>query len=271
LLLLVLVGYALAQGFWKSLHASMIGMANPPFIGLNNYIRNLRDDLFRLAVYNTMVYTIFSTLARLLLGLGTALLLNRGFKGRGLVRGLVILPWALPAIATVLGWAWIFNGSWGVLNAILRALGLIKVNIAWLSNPRLAMPAVITVNVWRGFPFFAMTLLAGLQGIPQELYDAAAVDGAGQWRQFRHVTLPGLRSVIYVVTLLGTLWSLNDFIIAWALTKGGPSYHTEVLSIYIFRTAFVGQELGRAMAASLLLVPIMMVLVYLLVRSLSRA
>jgi multiple sugar transport system permease protein len=269
-LLLLLVGYAMAQGFWQSLHASLIGRPNPPFIGLDNYARNLRDSLFRLAIYNTVVYTVFSTLIRLVLGIGTALLLNRGFRGRGLVRGLIILPWALPAIATVLGWAWILNGSWGMLNALLRAMGLIKVNIGWLSNPKLAMPAVIAVNVWRGFPFFALTLLAGLQGIPQELYDAASVDGAGKWGQFRHVTLPGLRSVIYVVTLLGTLWSLNDFIIAWALTRGGPSYHTQVLSIFIFRTAFVGQELGRGMAASLLLVPIMLVLVYLLVRSMSR-
>lgn len=270
IILLLLVGYALLQGVWQSLHATMIGISNPPFIGLRNYTQNLQDPVFRTAIYNTAVYTMVSVFIRLLLGLGTAILLNRQFCGRRLFRGLMMLPWALPSIAMVLSWAWIFNGSWGVLNAILRELGLIKVNIAWLSHPKLAMLAVITVTVWRGYPFFATTLLAGLQAIPQELYDAAAIDGAGAWEKFKYVTLPGLQSVVYVVTLLGVLWSINDFVSAWAMTRGGPSYYTTLLSIFIFRTAFVGQQLGRGMAASLMLLPLVTVFVYLLIRALQR-
>lgn len=270
LILLILVGYPFLTALWQSLHAKMLGDPNAPFVGLDNYVKNFENGDFRNSIRVTLTYTIGAEIGKIFFGLLAAIILNERLPGRNYLRGVMILPWALPGIATTLSWMWILSGSYGVLNMILRNLGLISENIAWLGTPTTALFAVTAVNVWRGFPFFAMTLLAGLQSIPVEFYEAASVDGAGTLQRFRHITLPSIMPVLAVITLLSTILTLNDFALIWVLTNGGPSIATTTMSILTVRTAFAAQEIGRAVSISVTLMPLLIVLIMLLVRTLSR-
>lgn len=269
LVLGVMVGYPALGGFWYSFHNKMIGFANPDFVGLRHYGDLIQDPAVWRAIGRSLLYAVSSVAIKLPLGLGVALLLNQQFFGRGIVRGVVLLPWSLPLVVGVLIWGWMYNDLFGIFNYLLMELHLIREPINFLGDPDLALPSVTLVNIWRGFPFFAINLLAGLQAIPNELYEAATVDGASRWRLFRHITLPGLRSVIMVITLLSFIWTTNDFTSIWVLTRGGPGTATEVFPIITYKIAFMGLELGKAAAIPIMLLPFFTLLIVLLTRSIS--
>lgn len=268
--LLLLVAYPFFKAFELSLSDKMIGFPDPSFVGLNNYVRLFKDPNYWRTLGNTVVFTVCAVGLKLPIGLGVALLVNQGIKARGFVRGIVLLPYAMPALTAILIFSWFYNDQFGVLNYILMQLGLISEPKAWLGMTSTAMPAVIAVQVWKGFPFFTMTLLAALQGISSDLYEAAQMDGASILHRFWHITIPGIKPVMMIVTLLSTIWAFNDFMIVYILTKGGPAYSTMVLSVLTYETAFSSFELGRGAAIPITLIPVLGILVVLLTRAMSR-
>jgi multiple sugar transport system permease protein len=270
ILIVVLVGVPFLNALWLSFHRKLLGAQDAPWIGLQNYLTLLADNAFWLAVRNTFVFTTGSIGCKLLIGLAIALVLNEALPMRGLWRAVVMLPYAMPTLVSVLVWKWMYNDVAGVLNYLAMEGRLTDHQVLWLGDPNIAMPAVIAVNVWRGFPFFVITFLAGLQTVPQELYDAAKVDGAGIWARFQHVTMPGILPVVAVTTLFSAILTFNDFSIIWILTQGGPGNATNVLATLTYKVAIPGLELGKGVAVSVLMLPILVLMILLLTRFISR-
>lgn len=264
-----LVVYPFLNAIYLSLTDKPVGYP-ARFVGLENYRFLFRDLAFRQVVQNSLVYTVVAVSLKLSLGMVMAVALDHPFRGRNFLRGLLLVPWVIPTVITALTWFLMFDGIKGVINLTLLDLGLVREGIPWLARPGTAMMAVIVVNVWRGFPFFGVCLLAGLQGIPRDLYDAAAVDGASAPQAFRYITLPGLKHVIFITVLLSTIWTLNDFNIVYVLTRGGPGLATHVFATYTYETAFGAFRWGRAVAISLYLVPAIAVIIILLARRMLR-
>ena len=231
LTLFILLAYPIASAIWITLQDKTIGMVGR-FIGLGNYRELLFDDpFFWQVVRNGFVFTVGSVFLKLIVGMIMALVLNQPLRWRGLWRGLLLMPWVAPTVVTALSWRWILDLT-GVLNLTLRDLGLMGVPIPWLAQYGTALLSLVLVNTWRGFPFFGITLLAGMQAIPQELYEAAEMDGASIWQRFRFVTLPSLRTVILVVTILSLIWTFNDFSITTVLINCTNLYGS-LMKIYV--------------------------------------
>ncbi|MFP3897367.1 MAG: carbohydrate ABC transporter permease [Anaerolineales bacterium] len=268
-ILLVLVGYPGIVGIWYSLTNKMIGYTNPSFIGLRNYIELISDPRLIEAIIRSLWFSFAAMVLKLVFGLLVALLINQRFLGRGFVRGAVLLPWAMPSIAAILIWAWMYNDLFGVFNFLLMETGIVNVPINFLGDRRWVMPSIILLNLWRGFPFFTINLLAGLQAIPEELYEVARIDGASAFQSFLHITLPSLRTVILIVCLLSFIWNANIFTDVWVLTRGGPGKASEVFSILTFKLAFQGLELGKAAAVPVLLIPFFSILIVFLNKAVS--
>jgi multiple sugar transport system permease protein len=267
LLVFALVAYPLLSSIWLSLTDKRVGMS-PTFIGFENYRALISDPVFRKAAMNSIIYTVAGVSAKLLLGLVTALVVNERFPLRNVVRGIVALPWVIPTVVTVLIWFWMFNELTGVLNLSLRQVGLAPV--PWLSRRWPALISVIIVNVWRGSAFFGINLLAGMQSINPELYEAAHVDGANTIQCFRHVTIPGLRNVLFVTTILSTIWTLNDFQIVHILTRGGPGTATQVFATLTYEIGIASLQLGRGIAVGLVLFPVILVAIIFFVRQIGQ-
>lgn len=223
------------------------------FVGLENFFKLVQDSAFFDSLWTTGRYLAITVAARFALGLGTALLLNESFKGRGAARAMIIIPWAVPEVVATLIWVLMYDQVFGVVNFGLSALGLIRENLRFLEDPSLALPAAMVVNVWKGFPFVAVMLLAGLQSIPKELYEAARVDGADRLQRLGSITLPMLKPVSKVVFLLLVIWTMKDFAIVYLLAGGGPSRATELLTIYVYKTAFRYFDFGLAAAGGMVL------------------
>lgn len=239
----------------------MVG-ADPHFIGIGNYLELFRDKLFFTSVKNTLVFTIVSVFFKVVFGVIMALVLNSAIKARSFFRALLILPWTIPTVISALAWKWMLaGGAGGVLNHILMSAGLSDVKLMWLGDSFLAMLSVIMVNIWRGTPFVAISVLAGLQTLPGELSEAAAVDGANILQRFIHITLPGISSVVSLSTLVTTIWTLNEFSLIWLLTRGGPANTTHVISTYSYVVGFSNFDLGKALSVSVLTLPILFPLV----------
>jgi ABC-type sugar transport systems, permease components len=276
----VLVGYPLARGVYLSLTDATeanigrtIGMnVIPPtyeFIGLRNYAEILTSAEFLSRLGWTVAWTVVCVALHFGLGLGLAMLLNRPMRLRSLYRVLLVLPWAVPSFVSAFIWRYLFNGEYGVLNAMLRAAGL--PGVSWLDDPFWAKVSVIAVNVWLGVPFMMLALLGGLQAIPRELHEAAEVDGASPWRRFRHITLPGLRPVSSTVILLGTIWTFNQFPVIFLVTRGGPGGSTEILVTYAYRQAFEGiRDYSGSAAWGMVILALLVVLAAVYRRALRR-
>ena len=268
-LVLLLIAYPLGSAVYLSLTEKYVGYP-PRFVGLKNYVELTGDPVFRKVVWNSAVFTVASVTVKLVIGLLMALSLHKALFARRLVRGILLLPWVVPTVITALAWHWMFDALRGFINVSLETLGLIGEPIAWLGQPSTAMMAVVVVNIWRGFPFFGVSLLAGLQAIPADLYEAAAVDGASATQRFRHVTLPGLRPVILVTALISTIFTLNDFNIVYVMTRGGPGIATHILATYTYEVGFQALRWGRAVAVSMYLMPLVVVMIVVLARRLTR-
>jgi multiple sugar transport system permease protein len=268
-LVLLLIAYPLGSAVYLSLTEKYVGYP-PRFVGLKNYVELTGDPVFRKVVWNSAVFTVASVTVKLMIGLLMALSLHQARFARRLVRGVLLLPWVVPTVITALAWHWMFDALRGFINVSLETLGLVGAPIAWLGQPATAMMAVVVVNIWRGFPFFGVSLLAGLQAIPADLYEAAAVDGASAPQRFRHVTLPGLRPVIFVTALISTIFTLNDFNIVYVMTRGGPGIATHILATYTYEVGFQALRWGRAVAVSMYLMPLVVALIVVLARRLTR-
>ncbi len=270
-IILGLLAYPVVSALLLSFQDKKLGTPGT-FVGLANYSELLtRDGRFWTVVRNSFVFTFFSIVGKLILGMVLALVLNERLKARSFFRSWLVLPWIAPSLVTTLTWRWMLDGSTGIINFVLMSLHLTKNPIAWLGNGSTAMASVVAVDIWRGFPFFAVTLLAGMQAIPGELYEAAAVDGASNWHQFRIITVPGLRTVILIVTLLSTIWTFNEFQIVYALTGGGPNFATQIFATYTFNLGFQASRLGYAVAVSVALVPILVAIILLLAPLMLRS
>ena len=207
------------------------------FTGLANYIAALHDGLFWQAMLRTVIWVAAGVGFQFIFGFILALLLNRRFWGRGFCRSISLIPWVTPGVLIGLMWRWIYDGNYGVLNDLLMKLGLIDNYIPFLAQQSTAFPAVILTIIWQGIPFFALMLLAGLQGIPDELYDAADVDGANRIQRFFWIIVPSLKNTIFVTTLLRIIWVANSVDVIFNMTEGGPAYSTKTLSVYVFNKA----------------------------------
>ncbi|MBU6498572.1 MAG: sugar ABC transporter permease [Rhodospirillales bacterium] len=265
----VLVMIPAIETVWMSLHkVSLFRPHVRPFVALANYAHALADPVFWASLATSLVWVVGAVGLQFLLGLATALLLNRSFAWRGVARALVVIPWALPSVIIGLVWTWMLDFNLGVLNVIGLRLGLLSHAVPWLAQPGTALAAVILAVVWQGFPFFAVTLLAGLQAISADLYEAAALDGAGGWARFRHVTLPGLAGVIATSLLLRTIWVANSLDLILVMTGGGPGTATQTLPLHAFLTAWSGGDYGQGSALAVILTLLLLgVVVTYLVRS----
>ncbi len=240
------------------------------FVGLAHFKTLWRDEVFWIALGHSIVWVGGIVLFQLLLGLAAALLLNQSFWWRGLARALVIIPWALPSVIIGLIWTWIYDFNVGVLNDMLLRMGMIDQPIAWLTNPKTSLPAIMLTLIWQGFPFFAVMILAGLQTVPQELYEAARMDGASAFRQFWHITLPSLAGIIATAVLLRIIWVANSLDIILIMTGGGPGYTTYTLPLYAFLRAYSEMEFGYAAALALVMTFLLLGIVFLYVRRQAR-
>ena len=230
------------------------------FIGLGNYIELLQDPIFLMSIVRTFIFTGGSVILKLIFGIAMAVVLNEKLRCRNMFRSILLLPWTLPTVVVVLVWQWMFSDVGGVLNALLQMIGVSK-PVLWLARPGMAMFSVILVNVWKGTPFIAISVLAGLQNISLEYYEAASIDGANVIQKFVRITLPLLRDVIFLAALMTTIWTLNNFEVIWLLTKGGPSNATNVAAVYSYITAFRNNNLSNAISISVLFLPIMILLI----------
>lgn len=262
-LLLILVAYPFWIALYFSVSNTMIGISGS-FVGLRNFINLLDNDIFLQTLQNSFVFTSVSVFFKTILGLTLALLLNQKLRLKRFIRGAVLLPFVIPTALSTLGWWWMFDSLYSVINWTLYHLGLIPSlsELNWLGTAHLAMVAVIMVNVWRGLPFFAISILAGLVAIPQELYEAAETDGAGKIDKFFYITLPLLRPVLVIVVLFSTIFTLSDFNIVYVLTRGGPVNSTHLFATLANQVGLVSGNIGEGAAISLFLFPILVIIVY---------
>jgi multiple sugar transport system permease protein len=267
--LLLLLGYPFVLSIWIAFTNKTVGQAGE-FVGLANFTRQWESEIFRRAFLNTLAYTAIATVFKVGIGFGLALLLNQAFVGRRAVRALLLLPWIVPTVLSTMAWLWMFDSNLSSINWVLRNLGLIQRNIPWLTDPTMALVSIIIVNVWRGLPFFAITLLAGLQTVPQELFDAAKVDGANQLQRLRRITVPMVMPVITIVTIVSIIGTLSDLQVVYALTGGGPNNTTHVLATLSYKTGLNNGLLGQGAAIGLHLLPFVAGLVFLEVWNVRR-
>lgn len=257
--------FPMLWGFYMSFTNKTIG--NPAaFVRVQNYVKLIGDPEYRRAILNTVFFTAISIALKTVFGMMMALALNQNFKGRNIVRALLMIPWTLPNIVVVYNWRWIFNSTGGIANYILKSLHIIDSNVIWFGSAGLAMLTIIVANVWRGTPFFGVSILAKLQTIPKDYYEAAEIDGAGLLQKFRYITLPEVKDVTILSALMSTIWTINEFETVWLLTGGGPNGTTEVMNVYSYKTAMRSGMLGRGIAVAVLAMPILMLLISVLTR-----
>ncbi|MEI8190547.1 MAG: sugar ABC transporter permease [candidate division NC10 bacterium] len=268
-LMLVLLAYPFVLAVYISMTDRVLGEPGS-FIWFGNFLKLLQDSFFRQTVLNSFIYTVATLSLKLFFGVILALLLNQEMPARNLIRGALLLPWVVPTSLSVLTWLWMFDSLFSVVNYILLGLGLIQKKIPWLGDPFWAMVSVVIVNTWRGLPFFAVSFLAGLMTIPKELYEAAETDGAKQFRQFWHITLPLLQPVIAVVVLFTTIWTFADFQIVYILTHGGPINATQIFATMAYDVALVAGRIGEGSAISLFLFPALLIVIIFMLKFLRR-
>jgi multiple sugar transport system permease protein len=260
LILTLFIAYPFLLGIWLAVSDKVVGRPGH-FIGLENFRVNLHDTIFLRAFQNTFVYTFIATILKVTLGMLAALLLNHHFRFKRIVRASMLLPWIVPTVLSTLAWQWMFDATFSVFNWVLMNVGLISKRILWLGDGTLAMGCLIAVNVWRGTPFFAITLLAGLQTVNPDLHEAAEIDGANAWQRFWRVTLPLIKPIMLVVVLFSMIATFADFQLIYVLTRGGPYSSTHVFGTYAYELAMRAAKLGQGASISLFLFPFLLVVI----------
>lgn len=261
LLIVGLVGYPFFFAIWISFTDQVIGNVGK-WIGFANFAYLAKNSTFSASIWNTITIVLWSDALKLLIGLGLALLVHQQLPARGIFRSFLMLPWAMPAFVAFLTWRVLYQPIGGGISLVLSATGIHTGIIDWLGQRSTAMPAVIAASVWRGFPFWFVSILAALQAVPKELYEAARVDGANAWQRFWTVTVPGIRQVVIVTVLLSSIWTANGFEHVWLLTQGGPSDATIVFPVLAY-FGMQTQRIGEAAAVSVFTLPVLILLVIL--------
>jgi multiple sugar transport system permease protein len=256
-LLLVFLTYPLGLGVWLGFTDARIGRPGI-FIGLENYEYLWDDAIFWLSVFNTLLYTVSASILKFVLGLWLALLLNENLPLKSFFRAVVLLPWVVPTVLSAIAFWWIYDSQFSIISWALIELGIIDTRINFLGDPENARASVIAANVWRGIPFVAITLLAGLQTIPQSLYEAATLDGASRWQLFRHVTLPLLTPIIAITMTFSVLFTFTDFQLIYVLTRGGPVNATHLMATLSFQRGISGGQLGEGAAIAVAMIPFLL-------------
>lgn len=256
-LLIVFLTYPLGLGVWLGFTDARIGRPGV-FIGLENYQYLWDDSVFRLSIFNTLLYTTAASILKFVLGLWLALLLNENLPFKTFFRAIVLLPWVVPTVLSAIAFWWIFDSQFSIISWALIEMGIIDERINFLGDPTNARLSVIAANVWRGIPFVAITLLAGLQTIPQSLYEAATLDGAGRWQLFRYVTLPLLTPIIAITMTFSVLFTFTDFQLIYVLTRGGPVNATHLMATLSFQRGISGGQLGEGAAIAVAMIPFLL-------------
>jgi multiple sugar transport system permease protein len=265
-----LIGYPFILSLYYSLTDKVIAQPDFKFVGLKNYAELLNDPIFLKTLVNTFNYSVTAVFFKVILGLIMALVLKEIVRMRKLVRALFLLPWVAPSSLTVLAWVWMFDSQYSIITWFLQQMNLIEGKIPWFGDPTLAMAAVQVVNIWRGIPFFGMLILASLVTVPQELYEAATMDGANSWRRFWSVTFPHILPIFLVATLFSFVVTLGDFQIVWILTSGGPQNATHLIATLAFRTAIRGANIAKGAAIASFLFPFLVLVIAMQVRFLRK-
>jgi multiple sugar transport system permease protein len=268
LLLTVLSLIPIGMVFYYSLMDNVIMNQNPVFVGIANYVDILMDKVWQQAIANTLFFTVVSVIFHLILGLSFALLLNTKLLGpttKALFRVVYVLPWVFTASIIAILWRLMLNPN-GVINYILISMGLASEPIEWLGSRQLALPAVTFINIWAGYPFYMVSLLAGLQGIPDELYEAGTIDGANGRQLFRYITIPQLRPIILSLAMLDFIWTMHQFTLIWMTTGGGPIRATEMLSTFTYKLAFSSYEFSMASTSAFVILLLSMFVAFFYVR-----
>lgn len=255
--LLCFLTYPLGLGVWLGFTDAKIGR-DGIFIGLDNYIALANDSVFWMTVYNTVLYTFIASVLKFGLGLWLALILNENLPFKSFFRAIILLPWVVPTVLSALAFWWIYDAQFSIISWSLIKLGLIDTPINFLGDPNNARASVIAANVWRGIPFVAISLLAGLQTIPQSLHEAASLDGATGWQRFRFITLPMLTPIIAVVMTFSVLFTFTDFQLIYVLTKGGPVNATHLMATLSFQRGIPGGQLGEGAAIAVAMIPFLL-------------
>jgi len=269
LVLVLLAAYPLVDGVWTSFTSRAVAKAGQ-FVGFENFARLAHDPVFFIALRNSVVLTVGVVAAKLVAGLAAAALLTQNFPLRNLVRALAFLPWAVPGLVAVLGWRWMFDDQAGVLNAMLLGSGLVGFPVDWLSDPEVALWSIAIASAWQGLPFFIMMFVGGMMTIPPELYEAAAIDGAGAWSRFRNITLPSILDVIAITVMLSSIWTFNSFHTVYILTGGGPANRTHILPTLAYQYGLQRNELGQGAAVLVFVMPVFIGIIILLTRRMLR-
>jgi multiple sugar transport system permease protein len=236
----------------------------PAFVGFGNFVKLYNDPIFWQSVRNTIIFTGAATILKASGGLAMALVMNQNFKMKAFTRAALLLPFIVPTVLSTVAWQWIFDPGMGLFNRLLILLGLAKTGPSWLGNPTLAMVSIIMVNTWRGLPFFGISILAGLQTIPQDLHESATIDGAGTWGRFWYVTLPSLLPVIFIVTTFSIVITFFDFQLVYVLTGGGPANSTHLMATYAYSLSMGAGQMGLGSAVALSMVPVLGLLLVIL-------
>lgn len=255
-----LLFFPIGKAFVDSLYKSTLVLVKPQFVGFGNYIKIVTTDVFWQVLWHSVVWTVVVITFQFLIGLGSALLLDKYFPGRNVIRGIIILPWIIPGVIAGMLWVLLYDPQLGMINRILYELGIIKNYVTWLADKNTALFAVIFVAIWKGFPFSALMYMAALQGVSQELIDAATIDGAGKWGQFFYVIIPAISPVIRITLLLTAIWTFNYFEIIYVMTRGGPGNSTHIFPTYIYNVGFKQFRFG--LAASYALITFVMLLIF---------
>jgi len=257
-LLLIFLTYPLGLGIWLGTTDATLGEPGH-FIGIGNFISLALDDVFWLSVFNTTLYTVVASIFKFALGLWLALLLNEHLPFKAFIRAIVLLPFIVPTVLSAIAFWWIYDSQFSIISWMLMRLGLITHYIDFLGSPWAARASVIVANIWRGVPFVAISLLAGLQTIPPSLYEAATLDGASPWQRFWHITLPMLTPIIAVVMTFSVLFTFTDFQLIYTLTRGGPINATHLMATLSFQRAITGGHMGEGAAISVAMIPFLLV------------
>lgn len=252
LYLILFQGIPLVQEFFLSLtKTNLLNPTKNTWIGFDNFVKIFNDQRFMSTLGITAIYVIVCVAGIVAVGLGVALLMDREFPGRSAARSIVIIPWAAPAVAVALIQVWMLNGQYGIINKILEPFGLVPAGGVWLDNQQLALPVILAITIWQLFPFTAVVILAALQSVPEELHEAALLDGANRWTRFRAVTWPVISPTVGLMALLVTIWSIRRFELIWLMTQGGPVGATNTIVIDLYRRGFVNNQLGESAAVGI--------------------
>ncbi|GGD77916.1 carbohydrate ABC transporter permease [Paenibacillus nasutitermitis] len=240
------------------------------WVGFDNYRQLFADPIFRKAISNTLIWTVLGVILQLMVAVPLSLLLNIEFKGMGFYRGALLIPWVMPSVVAAFTWVWMYDGSFGIINYFLMELNFISEPVIWLGNPDTALYAVLAEQVWKGFPFPMIMLLAALQAIPKDIYEAANVDGATALQKIFRITIPQILPSLALCTVFITIWTFNSFENIWLMTEGGPLNSSETLTTYVYRVAFQSFDLGVASSSALVMFALLSVVIILYARYISK-